>query len=137
MGTRLTITNRARHAAIGAAVMLAAVAMPPSDAAAEPGWFGRSMASLEGTATELSIRTEQAIVLGGIWLNRNRHTVAGAVVGCGMGAAAGAVASGIAGAATGGTALVGTEAAMLLGCGAGAALAGSMGYRLDHIYDTE
>lgn len=124
-----------RRAALACAVGLVVATTAPDRAAAASGWYDRTTTFLEGVVAELSIRTEQAIVLGGIWLNRNRHTVAGAVIGCAMGSAAGAVASGLAGTATGGTALIGTETAMLLGCGAGAALAGSMGYRLDHIYD--
>lgn len=134
---RKMITIGWRNAVMGCAVLLGLAIGAPDRAAAAPGWLGHTVEFLDGVATELSIRTEQAIVLGGIWLNRNRHTVAGAAIGCAMGSAAGAVASGLAGAATGGTALIGTEAAVLLGCGAGAAVAGSMGYRLDHIYDAE
>ncbi len=77
-------------------------------APAEPGWVDRMAETAETAAVEMEVRTREAIALGGAFLNRNRHTVSGVVIGCAMGSAAGAVAAGLAGAATSGGALIGT-----------------------------
>lgn len=84
-----------------------------------------------GAFHRLQRNVEPAIVIGGILLERSRHTIAGAAMGCVSGAAMGAMTALGAGAVSGGVAIVGLPVAAALGCGIGGAIGMSMGSPLD------
>jgi hypothetical protein len=94
-----------------------------------------SWRSLQQSGAVLESWAEKAIVLGGILVYRNRHTIAGAGLGCAAGAMLGMTSVAAAGAVTGGAALAGTPQAVALGCGAGAAAGAALGYPMDHLFE--
>ena len=100
-----------------------------ADAAAD------SWRSLQQSGAVLESWAEKAIVLGGVLVYRNRHTIAGAGLGCAAGAMLGMTSVAAAGAVTGGAALAGTPQAVALGCGAGAAAGAALGYPMDHLFE--
>jgi hypothetical protein len=75
---------------------------------------------------------EPAVVLGGIVVSRNRHTIAGAALGCGSGAALGAAGAAVLGLASGGIGFAAVPPAAGLGCLVGGALGVAEGYPLDN-----
>lgn len=79
----------------------------------------------------LRLDVEPAVVTGGLVVSRNRHTIAGAAMGCGTGAATGAGIAAVLGLASGGIALAALPPAAGLGCAVGAAGGIAIGYPLD------
>jgi hypothetical protein len=74
---------------------------------------------------------EHAIYIGGILLERNRHIVAGAALGCFAGAGLGAGAAAIVGVFTAGAGFAAIPAAAAAGCGLLGFSGGAMGWPLD------
>ena len=81
---------------------------------------------------------EHAIYLGGIGLERNRHTIVGSTIGCVVGAAIGAGVTATAALVTGGAGLALLPAASALGCGVVGLGGAALGYPLDdYVNDLE
>ena len=97
----------------------------------EGGWLADATEKMRPAIEEFVDGAERAIELGGIVIYRNRHTLAGAILGCAAGATAGSVSGLAAGLATGGGALAATPAAAALGCGIGGAAGAALGRPLD------
>src|SRR4051812_23261718 len=73
--------------------LLAATQLAGQVRPAEAGWreqFEGILSVTDYWTGEAAIRSEQAVVLGGIALYRYRHTLSGSVIGCAAGAALGA-----------------------------------------------
>jgi hypothetical protein len=79
----------------------------------------------------LRLAVEPTLFFGGIIVSRNRHIIAGAVMGCGAGAALGGGAAALFGVATGGAGLAAVPPAAGIGCIIGAAGGIAIGYPLD------
>jgi hypothetical protein len=91
-----------------------------------------SAAWAEQTAIHhVRLAVEPGLVLGGIVVSRNRHVIAGAVMGCAAGAAVGAGSAAALGLATGGIGLAALPPAAGAGCIVGAAAGIAVGYPLD------
>lgn len=75
---------------------------------------------------------EPAVVLGGIVVSRNRHTIAGAALGCTAGAALGAGGAAALGVASGGIGFAAVLPAAGFGCLIGGGLGVAEGYPLDN-----
>lgn len=93
---------------------------------------GRAAGAGEGAVYRLRRDVEPAIVLGGIVVSRNRHTIAGGVLGCASGAALGAASAAALGLATGGIGLAALPPAAGVGCVVVGALGVATGYPLDN-----
>jgi hypothetical protein len=78
------------------------------------------------------LTVEPALFLGGIVVSRNRHVIAGAVMGCGAGAVLGAGAATALAVATGGIGLAALPPVAGAGCVIGAAAGIAVGYPLDN-----
>ena len=116
-------------------IALSLAAMPGS---ADAAWSDLVQEGLDAArAAEQTLRegTEQAIVLGGVFLYRHRHTVAGAALGCVAGSVAATTTTLGAGLATGGASLTTAPTAAALGCGLGALGGAAMGRQLDDVYE--
>lgn len=87
--------------------------------------------NVDAAAGRIQDRIEPVIVLGGIVVERSRHIIAGAVMGCAVGAGVGATAAVGLGLFTGGITLAGVPAASAVGCGIGGLGGASFGYPLD------
>jgi hypothetical protein len=79
----------------------------------------------------LRAEVEPVVFLGGLVVSRNRHTIAGGVMGCASGAALGAGGGAVFGLATGGVGFAAVPPAAAIGCLLGAASGIAMGYPLD------
>ncbi|HEY3919559.1 MAG TPA: hypothetical protein VGL83_17355 [Stellaceae bacterium] len=103
--------------------------------AASAGWLTHRSASATATAWHAvgiaQDDAEHAIYIGGIVLERNRHVVAGAVLGCVAGAALGAGAAAIIGLVTAGAGFAAIPAAATAGCALTGAGGGALGRPLD------
>lgn len=91
----------------------------------ETGLAGQTLGVAEDSA-------EHAIYIGGILLERNRHVVAGAVLGCVAGAGIGAGAAAVVGVFTAGVGFAAIPAAAAAGCGLAGFGGGAMGWPLDN-----
>jgi hypothetical protein len=87
--------------------------------------------TMERAAGKVQDRVEPAIMLGGILIERTRHMIAGATLGCAVGAGIGATVAAGAAVLTGGVASVAIPTAATVGCGLGAPIGASFGYPLD------
>jgi hypothetical protein len=81
---------------------------------------------------QFRLQVEPAVVSGGLFVSRNRHTIAGGAMGCSAGAAIGGGAAAVVGFASGGLALPAVPPAAALGCAAGGAVGIAVGYPLDN-----
>lgn len=108
----------------------------PAEAGAPDRW--QDALGIAGDAIDaMRAKAEQAILLGGALLYENRHTVAGALLGCAAGSAVGATSSAALAPVTGGAALAGAGSAALIGCGVGAVVGAQIGYPLDHVFEEQ
>ncbi len=146
---KLSVGTTLAHSAIRSVIMLllrqplsllAMLATLGFAAPAEAGWSDRldeAVAEARETTDALAAMAEQAIILGGAVLYQNRHTIAGASLGCAAGAGLGALSTAALAPATGGATLAGAGYAALFGCGAGAVAGAQIGYPLDHVFEEE
>ena len=115
-----------------ALALLLAVAL-----AASADWLMHRHAASPGTgfaAQTLGVAqdgAEHAIYIGGILLERNRHVVVGAVLGCVAGAGIGAGAAAVVGVFTAGAGFAAIPAAAAAGCGLAGFGGGALGWPLD------
>jgi hypothetical protein len=82
-------------------------------------------------AERLRLEVEPALFIGGLAVSRNRHVIAGAVMGCVAGAAVGGGGAAAAGVVTGGLGWAAIPAAAGIGCLIGAGGGVAVGYPLD------
>jgi hypothetical protein len=87
--------------------------------------------SVERLVHKFQYRVEPAIMVGGIVLERTRHMVAGATLGCATGAGIGVTLAGGAALITGGAAGLTIPTAVSIGCALGTTIGGAFGYPLD------
>ncbi len=83
------------------------------------------------TTHKLQARVEPAVMIGGILIERHRHALAGAILGCGTGAGIGAAAAAGIGVATGGVGFLTAPVAAAVGCGIGGIAGIPIGRPLD------
>ena len=120
------------RALILAICLVAAAPLQSRAAEAQPDSpYRRGVAVLDRWIVEATDTAERAILLGGVVLYRNRHTAAGAVLGCLAGSTVGAGSALGLGLATGGIALPATGPGASLGCALGAAGGAVLGRGLD------
>ena len=74
---------------------------------------------------------EPAIFIGGLYVSRSRHVIAGAGLGCMAGAILGAGSAAALGLFTAGAGLAAVPTAAAIGCLAGGAIGAALGYPLD------
>jgi len=74
---------------------------------------------------------EPTIFIGGVYVSRNRHVIAGAGLGCAIGGALGAGSAAALGFFTAGAGFAGVPAAAAIGCLSGSAIGAAFGYPLD------
>jgi hypothetical protein len=121
-----------------ACLLVAAMSLAPAPAHADSAWsdvLQDGMAVARAAEQTLREKAEQAIVIGGVFLYRHRHAVAGAALGCVAGSVAATTTVLGAGLATGGAALTTGAPAAALGCGVGALGGAAFGQQLDQVYD--
>jgi hypothetical protein len=120
---------------VGRALLVAVLLIPPLH------WLARAGSTLPGAAFtsqaagEIHDRSEHAIYLGGIVLERNRHVVVGGALGCVAGAAIGAGGAALIGVFTAGAGFAAIPAASAAGCGALGLSGAAIGYPLDDYID--
>jgi len=90
-----------------------------------------AVSSVERVVHKVQYRVEPAIMVGGIVLERTRHMVAGATLGCATGAGIGVTVAGGAALLTGGAAGLTIPTAVSIGCALGTTIGGAFGYPLD------
>jgi hypothetical protein len=86
---------------------------------------------VERAVHKIEYRVEPAIMVGGIVLERTRHMVAGATLGCAVGAGIGVTVASGAALITGGAAGFTIPTAVSIGCALGTTIGGAFGYPLD------
>jgi hypothetical protein len=119
-------------------LLVAALSVAAMPARADTAWSDvvqDGMAAARAAEQTLREKAEQAIVIGGVFLYRHRHAVAGAALGCVAGSVAATTTMLGAGLATGGAALATGAPAAALGCGLGALGGAALGQQLDQVYD--
>ena len=121
-----------------ACLLVVALWLAAAPGRADAAWSDVVQEGLDAArAAEQTLRekAEQAIVLGGVFLYRHRHAVAGAALGCVAGSVAATTTTLGAGLATGGASLTTTPTAAALGCGLGALGGAALGQQLDDVYE--
>jgi hypothetical protein len=88
--------------------------------------------TVRAATVEASIAAEHAIVVGGVLVYRNRHAIAGAVLGCAAGSALATTPTVVLALPTAGTSLGAAPAAAAAGCGVGGISGAMLGYRIDN-----
>ncbi len=131
-------TRSARHYPLIAlgfaarALLVAVLLVPPLH------WLARAgggAALTTQAAWEIHDESEHAIYIGGILVERNRHTIVGGALGCIAGAALGAGGAALVGIVTGGAGFAAIPAASAAGCGVFGLGGAAIGYPLDdYIY---
>ena len=122
--------SRARLAPLVALVLGLAVLTQISDRMLLRAFHGA------GNAVEISLQAardgvEPALFIGGVYVSRSRHLIAGAGLGCAVGAVLGAGSAVALGLVTAGAGFVGVPTAAALGCLSGGAIGAAFGYPLD------
>jgi hypothetical protein len=114
------------------ALLVAVLLVPPLH------WLERAgggAALTTQAAWEIHDESEHAIYIGGILVERNRHTIVGGTLGCVAGAALGAGGAALVGVVTAGAGFAAIPAASAAGCGVLGIGGAAIGYPLDdYIY---
>lgn len=114
------------------ALLVAVLLVPPLH------WLERAgggAALTTQAAWEIHDESEHAIYIGGILVERNRHTIVGGTLGCVAGAALGASGAALIGVVTAGAGFAAIPAASAAGCGVLGIGGAAIGYPLDdYIY---
>jgi hypothetical protein len=119
--------------AIAAAAVLVTLSWAADGVAAtsEEGTPGGVWESLRQATAEATIAAEHAIVIGGVVVYRNRHAIAGAVLGCAVGSAAAATPTLALALPTAGGSLAAAPTAAAVGCGIGGVGGAVLGHAID------
>lgn len=127
----LARTPTLRFSPVVVAILALAALTPPAEHAVVRGALSVTHTS-ERAVERLRADAEPLVFLGGLVVSRNRHVIAGAVMGCGAGAAIGASGAGLFGLVTGGAGLAAVPPAAAIGCVIGGAGGIATGYPLDN-----
>ena len=122
--------SRARVAPLVALVLCLAIFTQISDRMLLRAYVGA------GQIAETSLQAardtvEPAIFIGGLYVSRSRHVIAGAGLGCTVGAILGAGSAVALGLITAGAGFAGVPTAAAIGCLSGGAIGVALGYPLD------
>jgi hypothetical protein len=88
---------------------------------------------VRSAVVEATIAAEHAIMVGGVVIYRNRHMIAGAVLGCAAGSALATAPTLVLALPTAGGSLAAAPATAAIGCGVGGTSGAVLGYQLDHL----
>jgi hypothetical protein len=122
--------SRARLAPLVALVLGLAVLSQISDRMLLRALHGAGQAA-ENSLQAAREAVEPTIFIGGVYVSRSRHVIAGAGLGCTVGAVLGAGSAAALGFFTAGAGFAGVPAAAAIGCLSGGAIGAALGYPLD------
>ena len=122
--------SRARVAPLVALVLGLAVLMQISDRMLLRAIMGASQVA-ESSLQTARETVEPAIFIGGLYVSRSRHVIAGAGLGCTAGAILGAGSAAALGLVTAGAGLAAVPTAAAIGCLSGGGIGVALGYPLD------
>jgi len=121
----------------GRVLLVAVLLLPPLY------WLERAAGSLPSAgfttqaAWQIHDESEHAIYIGGILVERNRHTIVGGALGCVAGAAIGASGAAVVGLFTAGAGFAAIPVASAVGCGLVGLGGAAIGYPLDDYIDLD